>query len=97
MTIAISIFDVTPDMLPARQPPRAPRFKPEFHLVRGHIRDYVPPDDTRDSYGVPLKQRRQYCPRCGIRYSVCNPMSNPGFDDNCRDCAEVVALIKKLV
>lgn len=99
MTIAISIFDVTPDMLPDRKKPRRTGacFKPEFHLVRGHIRDYVPPDDLRDSYGVTLKQRRQDCPRCGIRYTADNPISHPGFDDNCRDCAEVVALIKKLV
>jgi hypothetical protein len=95
--IRVSVFDVTPDMLPIPRGSRERRFKPEFYLVRGHIRDYVPSDNERDSYGIPLKCRRQRCPRCGIRYTTSNPIADPGRDDNCRDCAEVVALIRDLV
>lgn len=89
MTIAISIFDVTPDMLPDRRVDldvSAPNV--ELCLVRGYIQIARPPQ--RDSYGIRTDRPRQHCTRCGIRYSASNFRTD---DDTCRDCAEVVALI----
>lgn len=81
-TIAVSIFDVTLDMLPERRQPQA---EPAAGPAR-------PPQC--DSYGIPVdRPRPKRCARCGIHYTA----SNPEMDGQCRDCTEVVALIDEPV
>ncbi|WP_157517337.1 hypothetical protein [Mycobacterium sp. MS1601] len=75
---------------PARDP-SAPHV--EVCLVRGYVR--AAPTPRCDSYGIPLARPREYCPRCGIRYTAENPILDPGLGAECRDCSDVGALLNK--
>ncbi len=106
MTIAISIFDVTLDMLPERHPapppPTRPRVKPRPRPVKVEQDPSTPGIELCLVRGfvraaaIPL--RDSYGIRTGQRRRSCGRCgirysgSNPEVADICRDCADVVAL-----
>ncbi|MEN4466876.1 hypothetical protein ABFV47_33075 [Mycolicibacterium fortuitum] len=93
---AISIFDVTEDMLPVRAPYRPVTDDDRLYLqllaLDPPSPPHRPPEDRvagnhRDSYGISDAEHnvRRLCSRCGIHFSLC-PHAGFGI---CVDCADV--------
>lgn len=92
---AISIFDVTEDMLPVHAPYRPVTDDDRLFLELLALDPPGPPrrpsearaGNHRDSYGISDAEHsvRRLCSRCGIHFSLC-PHAGLGV---CVDCAEV--------